>query len=76
MFYINPDGKCDICGKEPILVKSFKLLFGRTFSSLSVYGYNDDHPILNQEIFICIECRTRENSILKKLIKILKSKLL
>lgn len=70
------DGKCDICSKEPIFVTSYKLLFGRTFSSLSIGGYDEDPPILNQEIFICRECRKKENSILKSLIKTVKSKLI
>ena len=53
-------GKCEICGKKNILVRSYKLLYGSTISSFSIGNFIDDPPLLNKEFYICIKCRKKK----------------
>ncbi|MFX1570397.1 MAG: hypothetical protein ACFFCV_18705 [Promethearchaeota archaeon] len=68
-------GKCDICGKKNIFVRSYKLLFGTSISSFSVGNFAEDPPLLNKEIYICTECRNNKKHILEELLKVIRLEL-
>ena len=65
-------GECEICGKKNKIVRSYKLLFGSSISSFSIGNFADDPPLLNKELYICIECRRNKKYILEELINVIK----
>ncbi|MFX1500903.1 MAG: hypothetical protein ACFFDH_08065 [Promethearchaeota archaeon] len=71
--YYDISGECDICGKKNVLVRSYKLLFGTSISSFSIGNFADAPPLLNKELYICIECRRDREQILEKLINYIRT---
>ncbi len=62
----NQDGRCDICGKEPIFVRSYLHTIGRNFNNHHADGsYNDDPFIHKSELWICLQCRKSKEDKIK-----------
>jgi len=69
-------GTCDICQEEPKFVRSYLNIIGRNFNNYCVENYQGDPILVQEELWICIDCRkNKEQQIIQKFSELLNKKI-